>query len=290
MSNVTYEAAAGKTPVTEEKLWTCLIKDGLAKGQGSLDDSAIAALSGVGAFENTANAGTMKCKDSQNGGKTVEAVIGIDTRTEVIDVDSEPYKSVVLLIMKYGDEKYRGTGFMIKDDIVLTAAHNIYDRKKSAAADEVYVIGNQKDTAHVRCYSKFKVPFDYVAETSQDGHYDWGLIKLNAPMPDLGVIEVAKAVPGIVSETALIAGYPGEVRNVSTTDMWEASGAIDKYDTASQTLKYKISTSGGNSGSPVVVDYNGGKAVVGIHVMGNAAENTAKAIDDEVIAAINQFH
>ncbi len=36
MSNVTYEAAAGKTPVTEEKLWTCLIKDGLAKEQGSL--------------------------------------------------------------------------------------------------------------------------------------------------------------------------------------------------------------------------------------------------------------
>ncbi len=166
---------------------------------------------------------------------------------------------------------------MIKDDVVLTAAHNIYDRKKIAAADEIYVIGNQKDKAHVRCYSKFKVPFDYVAQTSQDGHYDWGLIKLNAPMRDLGVIEVMKAVPGIVSETALIAGYPSEVRSVSTTDMWEASGAFDKYDMTSQTLKYKISTSGGNSGSPVVVDYNRRKAAVGIHVMGSVAENTAKS-------------
>ena len=232
----------------------------------------------------------MDCKDSQNGGKTVEAVIGTDTRTAVLDLNAEPYKSVVLLIMKYGDKTYRGTGFMIKDDVVLTAAHNIYDRKKIAAADEIYVIGNQKDKAHVRCYSKFKVPFDYVAQTSQDGHYDWGLIKLNAPMRDLGVIEVMKAVPGIVSETALIAGYPSEVRSVSTTDMWEASGAFDKYDMTSQTLKYKISTSGGNSGSPVVVDYNRRKAAVGIHVMGSVAENTAKAIDDEVIAAINKFY
>lgn len=51
---------------------------------------------------------------------------------------------------------------------------------------------------------------NYVAKTSDDGHYDWGLIKLNEPMDDLGVINIKKASEA--ESTALgnvfIAGYP----------------------------------------------------------------------------------
>ncbi len=283
MSNCVYERDLDGKTVTEDEIWTYLISRGFADDRGMLNNHAISKLGGMEIPLNT-------CSDVEK--EDVSAVIGTDTRVRVSDTAVAPYKSIVLLIMKYGDAWYRGTGFMVKDNVVLTAAHNLYSQEKECPADKVFIVAESKDKAHVRCGGKLSVPLEYVGKASDDGHYDWGLIKLNEPMSDIGVINVAEAadVSAEALRDGLIAGYPGVVKGAETCDMWQAEGLIDSYYSSSQTLDYKISTSSGNSGSPVMVIYKGRRTAVGIHVMGSVAVNTAKAIDDEVTFSINAFH
>lgn len=289
MNNFIYEAVLKKTFDTSGDVWNSLIEAGLANDDGSLNDAAISILGGI---EPTTDKAAVEEHGGSNEGEVVGAVIGTDTRTRVVHTDTAPYKSIVLLLMKFGDKMYRGTGFMIKDNVVLTAAHNIYDQQEEKPADEIYVIGEPKDKAHVRSCNRFRVSVNYVAKVSDDGHYDWGLIKLNEPMDDLGVINIKKAseAESTALGNVLIAGYPGTVQGAKTTDMWEAGGATSGYVSAKEILNYKISTSKGNSGSPVMISDGTAKTAIGIHVMGGVAENTAKAIDDEVISSINAFN
>lgn len=272
MNNVTFERPLNEVKHTEERMLERLIADGLADRQGKLRLNVIAGLNAVGESD------------------MLEQIIGTDTRTVVADKTISPYKSVVLLIMRYGDVRYRGTGFLIKDNMVLTAAHNIYDLGLEKPADEVYIIGAPMDAAHTKTYTGLKVPVEYVAGASQGGSYDWGLIKMNAAMTDLGTINVQKAEDIRVDafDDVLIVGYPGIVQGMSTWDMWEADGAATYYR-ANQMLEYEINTSPGNSGSPVMVYYGGCRVAVGINVVGNVNANYAKAIDNDIMDAINEF-
>lgn len=282
MSNIVYEKTASAINNTETGTLEKLHSDGLVDNKGNLKLNVVKGLKTVGESD------ISERKMGRTG--RFGQVIGADTRTAVADKSMEPYQSIVLLIMKYGNDLYRGTGFMIKDNVVLTAAHNLYDLSLGKPADEVYIIGYPRDLPHVRTYTGLKISVDYVTGGSQGGRCDWGLIKLNAPMTDLGTINVCRAIeiPTSDLDNVLIAGYPGMAQGTSTTDMWEADG-VGKYYPASEVMEYTISTSGGNSGSPVMVYHGGGRMAIGIHVLGSSNYNYAKAIDDEVVAAIHEF-
>ncbi|MCM1398327.1 MAG: trypsin-like peptidase domain-containing protein [Clostridium sp.] len=282
MSNLVFEKMVNGINNTEEGIINKLRSDRLVDRHGNLKLDVIESIKAIGEID----ADELRTVRADS----VEQVIGTDTRTEVADKSVAPYKSIVLLIMKYGNDLYRGTGFLIKDNMVLTAAHNLYSLDLEKPADEVYIIGAPRDTAHIKTYTGLKVSVDYVSGGSQGGQHDWGLIKMNDAMTDLGTINVSRAadVPASVLDDVLIAGYPGMAQGKSTTDMWEADGSAQYYH-ASEVMEYIISTSGGNSGSPVMVYYGACRVAIGIHVLGSVNANYAKAIDDEVITAINEF-
>lgn len=257
--------------------------DGLIDNEGNLKLDVIEGIQPVDESNNSISGLNSKDRFSQ--------VIGSDTRTEVVDKRIPPYNSIVLLIMKYNNKLYRGTGFLIKDNIVLTAAHNIYDLNLKKSADDVYIIGEPKDAAHIRTYTKLKISPDYASEKSNNDRYDWGLIKMNDAMSDLDTINVLQAAdvsPSTLNDV-LIAGYPGAAQGNSTKDMWEANGDVTYYN-ANEVMAYTISTSPGNSGSPVMIYDHECRTAIGIHVSGSANFNYAKAIDNDVIAAINAFN
>ncbi len=50
-----------------------------------------------------------------------------DTRKKVQDTLDFPYSAIGLLSLKYNQKSFSGTGFLVGPNIVLTAAHNLYD-------------------------------------------------------------------------------------------------------------------------------------------------------------------
>jgi beta-glucanase (GH16 family) len=63
---------------------------------------------------------------AENG---IQTVYGNDDRTIVSDTTVFPYRAIVYLSIQYEGTKqgYRGTGFFINEDTILTAAHCLYD-------------------------------------------------------------------------------------------------------------------------------------------------------------------
>ena len=57
-----------------------------------------------------------------------------DSREEIKDTEKYPYCCIGLITGKFGKDFYHGTGFLIGPRIVLTCAHNLYDRKRETEA------------------------------------------------------------------------------------------------------------------------------------------------------------
>ena len=183
---------------------------------------------------------------------------------------------------------YRGTGFLIKDDVVLTAGHNLYEQQTKQYADKVYIIAKTKDKLIIRTHTGFKLSTTYTTENTNDGSADWGLVKIKEPFSDCDILPLQKASDTSAKQFAnvTIAGYPAKTQKGDTESLWEASGDITEYLSQTETLKHQISTSVGNSGSPVLIHKDENVFAVGIHVLGASSSNTAKAIDAEILQAV----
>lgn len=48
-----------------------------------------------------------------------------------------PYKSIGLIVGKFGEKFFHGSAALISGKIVLTCAHNCYNRKKKTSMDEL---------------------------------------------------------------------------------------------------------------------------------------------------------
>ena len=68
----------------------------------------------------------------------IDAVYGEDTRA-VVQRDQFPYSAIVLLQVAFGQRLCRATGFLVKQDRVMTAAHAVYDAMTGRFADSVTI-------------------------------------------------------------------------------------------------------------------------------------------------------
>lgn len=259
----------------EKEMWQTLIKEGLAKKVGVLDHTRFAELPTLG--------------EEPEG--SYGRVFGPDTRT-LVDAakrDTYPYKSIVYLTMIHNGVRYRGTAYFIGENTLLTAGHNIFDRATNQGIKEMWII-EDATSATIRKVIDTYYPSDFSAAAINTGEHDWGLLKVRTSTHDVGRITYMKAkdAPSESLSNGLIAGYPEEVNGKITDDMWEAQGPV-AYQAVNDTLTYRISTSRGNSGSPVMVDLGNEWVAIGIHVLGGVANNTAKAIDNEIFEQIANF-
>ena len=75
----------------------------------------------------------------RNNDGQVGSVFGPDNRKKVVDTTVPPYHAIVRLLINDKKGTYRGTGFMIGKDIMLTAGHNLYDFQDKLYADEIQI-------------------------------------------------------------------------------------------------------------------------------------------------------
>lgn len=217
----------------------------------------------------------------------VGKVFGKDTRVEVATPDQPPYHAILYLILQFGSELYRGTGFLVQNNMVLTAGHNLFDKVEGDATG-ITAFAQYKDNAgEMAVAGSWKVTDQFKNKDCDEN--DYGVVNLTSPLgSSAGLMKIRDFAATDVHKKAFVTGFPMEVGGVSgQSKMFTASGPLDGFLPADHTVTYVISTSGGNSGSPVYVsDGNGGYEAVAIHVSGARSYNCARVIDADVRALI----
>ena len=223
----------------------------------------------------------------------VGRVIGADSRVLVPSPSHYPYWPIVRLILYFtnahGTRYYgRATGFLIRQDMVATAGHCIYDTTHNVLVDDIVAITEPASTANnFAACTGYRSTY-YPTPTSLN---DWTLFKINknlgAQVGILPVLDIEDATtPSMIMANAEIPGYPSIAQGLSTSLMWTAAGVINGYTAADKTFNYTISTSPGDSGAPVLTQLQGNWYVIGIHISGDAVSNHARAIDHAIFNEI----
>ncbi|KAL1850728.1 hypothetical protein Daus18300_012806 [Diaporthe australafricana] len=192
---------------------------------------------------------------------------------------------------------YMGTGWLITPEIMITAGHNVYNWAGNGLGKATVIkchIGYQgkesvgKATVQTRHAKRCVTSAEWLA-SKDNRHRDFAFIQVDKPFTgNLRAFSYGKTPPH-GTEMLGVVGYPGD-RTIKDSYGRDERGAMmykefDKvaYDRTAKTnalgmLTYRISTFGGQSGSPVIRE--GTQTGIATHVYGLGDKNQASPITD----------
>ncbi len=170
--------------------------------------------------------------------------------------DREPDKEcngVVFIIA--GSET--GTGFIIDDHVIVTAAHCLYDEKndKSLNIKKISVLDKSGSVELNATPVEFHIPKNYI-----DGYYeyDYALITVKEDLSSYPHFELGVALNSAEGATVKVSGFPGIVNDVPVNRnppvIYTGKGNI--LDLSETELLVDADATPGNSGGPVYIEEN----------------------------------
>lgn len=197
----------------------------------------------------------------------LKTIIGVDERETV----TKPDNRIALIISKLPDKGTAGgTAFLISgSQFFATAAHCIYDKETQSYAEWIAVLpGATNGVSPVGTYyvSSFGFNDNYLFANKLDAKsLDYGLIKVEEPTPLTNkpfkfLAASDTALNYFAYYGAIIPGYPVTYKGS------QAVAPKKNFTYNSKFLMYKIDTSEGQSGSPIII--TDGEYVLGIHTNG----------------------
>ena len=202
-------------------------------------------------------------------------VIGEDERVQIktsTKSKNDVYNKIGHLILPDGT----CTGTMIAPNVVLTAAHCIYDKKAKdiIKPNKVSFIPGRKSSMDIP-FGIFKgkkiVTYkEYIL--SEDSDYDMAIIELTAE-PNVGYLEISESFDHfeLPKHKLFIAGYAGD-KDFAT--LWESGAKGATRDFWSNTMTYNIDTEGGQSGSAIRAKFGEVQKIIGVHTTGSRFGNS----------------
>ncbi|MEO0981570.1 MAG: trypsin-like peptidase domain-containing protein [Pseudomonadota bacterium] len=221
----------------------------------------------------------------------LESIIGEDERRTIADVEKFPWRPLCLLRLQYSDgQSAIGTGLLIRPNLILTAAHNLFalDLKTFATAITAEVgVKEGRAEAEARV-NRVEVCPGYTKVRAGDARaytLDFGVARVDTTaLHDWAgqTIDVLAHTPfrdGDLKRSRLnVAGYPDELGGVR---LKSADGPVRAGSVKGPTFSYEMDTLAGQSGGPVF-RYHAEKEQVlyaGVHVAGGETANMARRFD-----------
>lgn len=211
-----------------------------------------------------------------------EVIIGKNDLVKVKNTLQYPYSTSAYVESEFRgvkngkDVTYRGSANFIKDNVLITAAHNIYKHEFGKDAEELYVTPAR--TPNSVPFGRIKVKeVRYLKEfrnlNSKDAReYDLALLILEEPIgAKLGTLGLPTSQKNLTGITVTITGYPSY--NFKIHQMYTDKKQVLSDD--GMFLDYQVDTLEGSSGSTV---YDASNRVVGVHTLGDGANQINSAV------------
>ena len=222
-----------------------------------------------------------KTADIQKPTKTASAgtlfqgiVDGVDDRKQITSL-TEPYCFICFVKLGEGLQSTWGSGALIADNVVLTAAHNFYSHDNKAYVYKVEVIFTNSDHTKPIKASLWAFPTSYFSDKSED----YALILLEeSPFTNKAHFELGfgddENLNMVEGKNVHLAGYPKDKDEHGRT-MWESNLSIGRKN-AEGMWEHKCATGRGESGAPLWF-YTSSKSksciIVGVHTTDEIAKN-----------------
>lgn len=206
-------------------------------------------------------------------------------------------KSGVVKIITSGG---RGTGFIINEDTIVTAAHCVYDREnqKGFSITDIKLFDSSGNETLNATPVEVHVPNMFMLNnTNPDKYYpiaDYAMIRVDEDLSSYACFNLGVALDSAVNShsTVTVTGFPGEVNgqrvnNNVLHNMYTGVGVLTELD-ENGNLKYTTDSSAGNSGGPVYIEETRGEysfnTVIAIHVCGaDSDENAGTTITTDLL-------
>lgn len=227
------------------------------------------------------------------GNKTRDIIGGTDDR--VIDYTKS---GVVKLIVKHKNFNlpYIGSGFVVDDHTIATAAHMVENRQITSI---LFFDQDGNNCMTITDPVEYHYPSDFV-RTGKASYEDYALITVKQSLEDYRCFDfgmMTEEFPDLASNVISVSGFPGEVRGnkeantVSHHELYTGNGVVVGYETEHtgyvDFIKYTADATGGNSGGPAYVTEHINNqiyyTVIGIHAGGSTANNAAIAMSPTVL-------
>jgi len=201
---------------------------------------------------------------------------------------------VVVVEFEGIEGKCFGTGTLIGPHIVLTAGHNLYDRRRNVYARLESIqflpgIDVQMLPFGIAEVEQYFVSPKYVNENKED----YGILILKEPVgEETGYFGLVCPKPEELRGKVInVTGYPRDKvkSKPSTYEMWEMEGPAAYVDRQRGLMQYPIDTAGGQSGSGVWYREGEDYYVCGIHQGGNLTFNQATLLTKGIYEQIHTW-
>ena len=219
------------------------------------------------------------------------AVFGDDGRNQVTDTTVFPYSAICYLKIEWSDGSgtERGTGVVISNKSILTAAHNVFQKGHNGYAKKITIYPGRNGSIFpygTYSVSRSGIMLPFTRWKSEGGaQNDVALIRVNGYIgATTGIMGYGNYADSTLLSTKLrITGYPSDK---SGKTLWKHARKINSV--TSKLLKYIIDTAGGQSGAPIYMIAN--NQVVGVHSRADDAdhptENLGRRIDSELFSIL----